>query len=190
MVIDPKTPKRGSCDVYIDDIATVTVDLPGNAKRAKEAVPLAIHTLGRPNSTTEYLPRDNLVSTSKLIAEGSPTEVITMLGFQLDTRRLTIALPDHKFTAWTASIIELTDRGTATHDELDTLIGRLTHLSAIVQPILHFLSRIRQLRDRSKNRRSISIPAAVFEDLNLMQETRTLACEHSPKCRRQRGVDL
>ena len=32
MVVDPKTPTKGYCDVYIDDIATVTVDLPGHAK--------------------------------------------------------------------------------------------------------------------------------------------------------------
>ena len=81
MVIDPQTPKRGMCDVYIDDITTVTVDLSGKAKRAKEAVPLTIHALGRPNLNVERLPRNNLVSTSKLIAEGSPTEEIIMLGF-------------------------------------------------------------------------------------------------------------
>ena len=104
MVVDPTPPPRGICDVYIDDIATVTVDEPGNAKRAKEAVPLAIHALGRPLDDLEHIPRDNLVSLSKLEAEGSPAEQIVMLGFNIDTRRLTVSLPDHKFIAWSSSV--------------------------------------------------------------------------------------
>ena len=158
IIVDPKTPKRGTCDVYIDDIATVTVDEPGNALRAKEVVPLAVHALGRPQSEVEHLPRDNLVSISKLAAEGSPTEEIVMLGFLLNTRRLTISLPNHKFTAWSTSVKNIKARGVTTHDELDTMVGRLTHLSAIVPPILHFMSRLRQLRDRAQNRREILVP--------------------------------
>ena len=150
MVVDPKTPPKGYCDVYIDDIATVTVDLPGYAKRAKEAVPLAIHAVGRPQTENEDVPRDNLVSTSKLEAEGIPTEQIVMLGFTLDTRRLTVALPPHKFSAWSSSITEIRRKGLSTYDQLDTMVGRLTHLSTIVPPILHFLSRIRQTMGQSK----------------------------------------
>ena len=174
-LVNPETPPKGICDVYIDDIATVTVDEGENARRAKEAVPLAIHALGRPQADKEHLPRDNLVSISKLAAEGTPAEEIVMLGFSLNTRSLTVALPEHKFVAWTDSIKSITKKGSATHDELDTLVGRLTHLSAIVLPILHFLSRLRQVRDRAKNRREIRIPAAVGEDLELMQETLLLA---------------
>lgn len=78
--------------MYIDDIATVTVDLPGNAERVKEAVPLAIHAIGRPQAEKEHLPREHLISLTKLEAEGSPSELIAMLGLTINTRSLLVSL--------------------------------------------------------------------------------------------------
>ena len=62
-----------------------------------------------------------------------------------------------------------------THDKLDTMEGRLTHLAAIIPQILHFLSRLRQLRDRAQNRRQIMTPAAIKDDLLLMAESLKIA---------------
>ena len=89
--------------MYIDDIATLTVDAPGNARRTKEAVPLTIHATGRPQSKQEHLPRDNLVSMSKFSAEGTPAEE-------------TVALPVHKFTAWSEIFDNIITKGAATHE--------------------------------------------------------------------------
>ena len=41
------------------------------------------------------------------------------------------------------------------------------HTSVVIQPLLHFLSRIRFLKDKAKNRREILIPENVQEDLKL-----------------------
>ena len=78
-----------------------------------------------------------------------------------------ISLPEYKFKAWSKDLTNMLTTKRTTYAELDTNIGRLTHVSAVLQPILHFISRIRHLKDRSHNRRDIIIPAPVLEDIKL-----------------------
>ena len=63
----------------------------------------------------------------------------------------------------------------STHSVLDTNVERLTHLAEIIRPVLHFLSRLRQLRDQAEGRRGIKVTEAVKDDLRLFLRVINLA---------------
>jgi len=171
MIVNPPLAPYAKSDIYLDDDVTVAVASPENTKRARAGVLLAMHVAGRPNSIQgEPLPRQELPSMSKLAAEGRLEESKVVLGWKLDTRRLLIQLPEHKYIAWQESITKMLNNGCTTHKELQTLVGRLTHLSVIMQLILHFLSRLRFLESKSSNRRKVTISPPVLEDLKLAQK--------------------
>ena len=137
-VIDPKIPNRGSCDVYLDDSIVISPDLPGNRDRARGAIALAIHAVGRPLAENETVPRNHLISKSKLKAEAALTELLIMLGWLLNTRQLLIQLPDHKWSVWRKTLVDMIKKGKTTFDEMETVVGRLTHLVVVLQYVLHF----------------------------------------------------
>ena len=64
---------------------------------------------------------------------------------------------------------DIVSRGESSFDELDPMIGLLTHVSVIVKPMKHFMSRLRQEKNRAKNknRRKIKLKKEVLEDFNL-----------------------
>jgi hypothetical protein len=105
---------------------------------------------------------------AKLAAEAGLEEVKTILGWFFDFRRLLISLPENKFLAWKTEVERLIETGSSTAKELESLIGRLTHLSTIVPSVHHFLSRLRDLHNRAKTRRRIKIDARCSDDLKLM----------------------
>ena len=105
---------------------------------------------------------------NKLLAEAALEEKKIILGWHVDFCRLIISLPDNKFIAWTVSIKKILSRGTSTAKELETMIGRLGHLGAIVPFVYHFLSRLRDLQWKATKRRSIAIPKPCRDDLELM----------------------
>jgi hypothetical protein len=90
-----------------------------------------------------------------------------MLGWTLNTRTLEIKLPAYKWLAWSKTLSDMIMKGTTNFEEMETVVGRLTHLAIVIQQVLHFLSRIRQLRDRAENRRIITIPEPVIQDFKL-----------------------
>ena len=112
---------------------------------------------------------------AKFLAEAASEERQIFLGWKLDTRQLLIRLPTNKFTAWTENPQRMIKTKRTTYNELDTNIGRLTHLSVILQPILHFISRICFLKDCSKSRREIIIPGPVLDDIKLFIQMLELA---------------
>jgi len=171
MIVNPPLAPYAKSDIYLDDDVTVAIASPENTKRARAGVLLAMHVAGRPNSPTgEPLPRQELPSMSKLAAEGRLEESKVVLGWRLDTRRLLIQLPEHKYIAWKDSITKMLDEKCTTHKALQTLVGRLTHLSVIMQLILHFLSRLRFLESKSSNRRKVTISPPIIDDLKLAQK--------------------
>jgi hypothetical protein len=134
----------GSADVFIDDIITVFLDTPENCTRAPAAVPLAIHIVGRPKAKLEPIPREPLLSMDKLAAEGAPGEIKIVLGWQIDTRRLLIQLPDDKWLAWTNDITNIIEKRTIpTRQTLEQLIGRLNHAAHVIPLSRFFLGRLR-----------------------------------------------
>ncbi len=70
----------------------------------EHAIPLAIHATSRPLHQLEPIPRDEMIADQKFKAEGALEEQKTILGWFFDFRRLTVALPENKFVAWTDSI--------------------------------------------------------------------------------------
>ena len=129
-------------DVYIDDKIGLTVDIPGsdNDVRLERALLLAIHAAARPLHSDEPIPRENMAALGKLIAEAGLEETKVILGWFFDFRRLLVSLPENKYVAWSSNIKDILKRGTTTAKEMETLIGRLVNVGAIMSPIYHFLS--------------------------------------------------
>ena len=76
----------------------------------------------------------------KLIAEGRLEEVQIILGWQLDTRRLEISLPDDKCTSWRGDVRRLMRDSHCGVKELETLVGQLNHTSYILPNARPFMS--------------------------------------------------
>jgi hypothetical protein len=88
----------------------------------------------------------------KLVAETGLTEIKIMLGWEIDFRRMTIALMDNKFIAYSKAITDMLERSWTNHNELETNVGRWVHMAQIIPFVHHFLSRIRFLMKRAKYR--------------------------------------
>lgn len=110
----------GKTDIFLDDYAPIALDIGDNVDRVACAVPLAIHTVGRQLSDNEPLPRDDLISISKLAAEGRMEETKMLLGWQIDTRRLFLHLPLNKYLGWSNDILEAIKKVTVKGSELDS----------------------------------------------------------------------
>jgi hypothetical protein len=105
---------------------------------------------------------------NKLSAEAVLKEEKIILGWHINFCCLIISLPDNKFIAWMDSIKEILSHGTSTAKELETMIGHLGHLSAIITFVYYFLSRLRDLQWKATKQRSIAIPQPFQDDLKLM----------------------
>jgi hypothetical protein len=167
----------GKADVYIDDITSVVVDINNNVKRGEAAVLLAMHLIGRPFDPSDPIKRLDLASITKLIAEARLEETKILLGWKLDMRSLTVSLTFKKFKAWSDSIKSILKTKSSNFKDLDSLIGRIGHTTVINPYVKHFMSRIRQEKDRAENRRSIKISSSVIEDLKLHLSFLKLAYE-------------
>ena len=158
---------KGKSDVYIDDITSVVADINNNAERGEAAVLLAMHLIGRPFDFNDPITHLDLASITKLIAEARLEETKILLGWKLDTRTLTVSLTFEKFKAWSDSINDILKTKSSTFKDLDSLIGCIGHTTVINPYVKHFMSRLRQEKDRAENRRKIKITAPVLDDLKL-----------------------
>ena len=165
--------RSGRVDDFIDDLVNTYLDTPENAKFQPHVVPLAMHVTSRPHAGDDREPitRRPLLSLPKLLAEGNPAEVQTVLGWTIDTRRLRIALPDDKFIAWRDDMHRIgTQRGGEFH-EIDTLVGRLNHTSFVIPMSRHFMGRLRGvLEPRLHKNKKVTLGAEVLEDFKLWKE--------------------
>ena len=157
------------CDGFIDNIINVFLDTPSNRQRQPHIVPLAIHCTCRPHAgDLEPIPRRDLLSKPKLIAEGTPSEDATVLGWDLHTRSLTINLPTDKYDAWLQDLLTIIRTRTTSFDSLETLVGRLNHVAYIIPLARHFLHRLRsRLLRRWHSKQLISLSQHDIEDLVL-----------------------
>jgi len=172
MAVPVPTCKIGKSEVYIDDFLPVALDKGDNSYRVSAAVPLAIHSVGRQISPNEPLPREDLISYTKMLAEAAMSETKTALGWLLNTRTLQVSLPDSKFIGWTHSINHTLGLTSIDSRALETLVGRLNHAASILHAMRQFLNRIRHLQFlaalRSDKRAKMTSP--VKEDLILCKE--------------------
>jgi hypothetical protein len=79
---------------------------------------------------------------AKLVVETGLSEQKVILGWFLDLRRITIALLQNKFIAYSNAIHEMFHRGWTTHGELESNIGQWIHIGQIIPFVHHFLSRL------------------------------------------------
>jgi hypothetical protein len=87
----------GKVDDFIDDGIVIIPDTNQNRIRAIQALLLTIHVLCHPLAPHEPISREDYISLGKLGEEGTLSESLTILGWYLNTRLLTIALPSKKF---------------------------------------------------------------------------------------------
>ena len=171
LVVDVPVNDKGVSDIFVDDILTLSVDLPGsdNVERCSGATLLAIETIARPLSANEPLPRETMAAIEKLLAEAGPEERKIMLGWHLNFRSLIISLPENKAKAWSTEISEMLADGKTQSKRLERNIGRFVNIGMILPYVHHFLARLRTLLKQAKKRRSaIPIPLPAQEDLKLM----------------------
>ena len=163
--------ERGKVDGFIDDLIHVFWDTPSNISRLPHAVPLAMFVTSRPHAgdTFEPIPRRDILSLPKLQAEGSPAESQIVLGWLVNTRTMTIGLPDNKYSDWTRDLLKLTKQKTCPFGELELLAGRLGHASFAIPLTRHFLERIERTISRSDTRKTATIELSddVIRDLHL-----------------------
>ena len=72
---------------------------------------------------------------AKLLAEAGYEEIKIILGWTLNFRTLTIALPENKYVAWKVAILEILETGNNSFKKLEQMIGRLVHLGIVLPAI-------------------------------------------------------
>jgi hypothetical protein len=156
-------------DGYIDDLMNVCLDTPENRERAPHAVPLIMHLTSRPHAgEQEPIPRRGILSKPKLLAEGTHAELQILLGWLINSRLFTIALPPDKHQAWAKQLAEVVASGSATFAEIESIVGRLNHAAAIIPLARHFLNRIRyRIKKRTFSKQRLSLTEAEKLDLLL-----------------------
>jgi hypothetical protein len=159
---------HASADCFIDDIITSAVDINDNLQRITAAPCTVIHALAHSAAGDTHISRQNMIADDKNEAEGGPEESKICLGWILDTRRLLIILPDHKFLAWSEQTRQIMHQKSANNDQLSSLLGRLEHVAIIMPMFAHFLNNIRSLQiTAGKAKHNVRINNRVREDLKL-----------------------
>ena len=76
-----------------------------------------------------------MAALNKLIAEAGLEETKMILGWFFNFRKLLISLPENKHVAWSEGIKEMMAEGEAECIDLETPVGRLTHLCMIIPAV-------------------------------------------------------
>ena len=163
----------GRADVFVDDIIHVFPDIPGALARYPHVVPLAMDLTSRVHSgTTEPIPRRPILSPEKLSAEGTPAELQQVLGWTVDTRRLTVGLPKTKFDMWTDDLKRIQHARRSSTELLATIEGRLEHTASVLPMARHFLTRLRaqKMSALASNTPYIKLSDEVIKDLRLWEQ--------------------
>jgi hypothetical protein len=178
MAVKIPTSVTARTDSFIDDLIRVFLDTPSSRVREPHAVPLAIFVTSRPHAgdSNEPIPRRSLMQAAKLIAEGTPAEVQTVLGWLLDTHRLQIQLPVDKFIAWTTDIATILESSRCTFGALESTTGRLNHVSFVIPLARHFLNRLRlRTLRRLPKTQQLTLSKEELNDLHLWLKFLNLA---------------
>ena len=158
----------GKADCFIDDIITVAVDLGNNAERIAAAPCTVLHSVAHKCIGNIHVKRDNIISDDKNEAKGAPEETKICLGWLLDTRRLLVSLPYHKFKAWTSQIDNILDKKSASGETLESVIGRLENIAIIIPMLGHFFNNIRFLHQKASHKKhNVKLTRQAKDDLSL-----------------------
>jgi hypothetical protein len=161
-------------DIYIDDLISLGLDLQdcNNRLRLEAAPLLAIDACSCRIHDNEPIPCHNMATLHKLTKEGHLKKTKMILGWLWDFRLLTISIHIKKVKVWSSKITKKINTATTTLAELESTIRQLTHVSMILPPIHHFLSRLRKLLLRSTrvNWWSVKITPIRMHHLHLMNK--------------------
>ena len=164
----------GGAECYIDDIGTAVLASKDNwpmVKRARQVAGMALHLVFRPLAGIfEPIPRPDSASIRKMLAEGGLSEVITFLGWLIDTRRFIVAIPIDKWKAWTAQIKLFQQQKRVKYDDISQLIGRLNHVCFIIPDARHFMANLRKMESIARNKGWVNLSRRALDDLELWLE--------------------
>ncbi len=132
----------GRVDDFIDGEIAIVPDLQNNRNRAIQAMLLAIHVICRPLAPNEPILRDDCLSLGKLAEEGTLSECLMILGWNINTRLLTIALPSKKFKHWNADLRDIISARKFSYKKLESTLGRLNHAATACPIMRYFLHHI------------------------------------------------
>ena len=138
-------------DVFIDDIITVGVDIKDYLCRIMAAPSTIMHSFTHRAEGQTYLPRQDFIADDKNAAEGGPEEKKIVLGWQLNTRTLTVHLPAHKFKGWSDQVKSIQSRKSVNSKDLKSALGRLENIAIMIPMFAHFLNNIRSLEIKATN---------------------------------------
>jgi hypothetical protein len=160
----------GKSDVYIYDICLIGVLKDNESEnRLRNSIILALEIVGRPINKREPLIREELASKSKLLAESGLSETKCILGWELNTRELSIRLPNDKYVVWSRQIQEVLDnKGRTSKKTLEIVTSRLNHVASIIPISRHFLSRIHFNLSKMKDFKMYYLPKQVLKDLKYL----------------------
>ena len=137
-------------DCYLDDLFGVSRER--DKARLEAVIPFVLHLLGRPVEAgiKESIPRDALLAVSKFLAEAKASDTKVILGWEVNTRKMTVSLPADKHRAWTSELMKIQSRSgrQATAKELESTVGRLSHAAYVVPNSRHFLGRFCRASER------------------------------------------
>lgn len=134
-------------------IATTGVEIgPDSISRLGAAALLAIVTVSRELDPGEAVVREDFMCMHKMETEGGLKEDYAVLGWKIDTRKLTDTLPENICLAWSAQIEKIFKVGKVKVDDLESLIGSLNHTAYVIPLAHHLLSRFCHLHSKVKNK--------------------------------------
>ena len=152
-------------DGYIDDLITIILDTEDLQKRANHVIPLLLHTFFRPVHNSEPYERTDVLSDTKLKAEGQLEEKKTFLGWIINTRNLRINLPSLKAMMWINEIDTVISQVKVKPKNLESLIGKLNHAAFIIPFTRYFLNRLRFKLELMKKKGPLTLSKSETEDL-------------------------
>ncbi len=131
--------------------------------------------LCRPTDPAECITREDCLLLSKLVEEGRLSETFAVLGWDINTRLLTIALPKKKFLRWTKDLENIICKKKVSFALLESLIGRQNHAVTTCPLMRYFLGCICSTLtnwDISKKSKKVEryLSSQVLEDLKLWKQ--------------------
>ena len=124
--------KTGKLDGYINNLIPVILHSGDNTKRTVNVVLLTMHILERLTDPKAPIPRDDLISFTKLFGEGAMEEIKMITGCKIGSRRFIVQLIHNKTSTWSSIILNVLKLGCTNHDKIETLEGFLNHSRFII----------------------------------------------------------
>ena len=139
-------------------------------RKGIHVIPLICYILFRPVRENEPIPRADILSKAKLIAEGMLAERKTFLGWIIDSRQMRVFLPKLKALRWMTEIDSLLSLRKVNNKKLESLIGKLNHAAFIIPLSRYFLNRIRHTERLANKYGPQTLSEGTKNDLDLFKD--------------------